>query len=131
VTLNAATTADAVPGLAAAGIAVGAALRQWARTSGHESVTTAATPDPPPVEALYPLVAPFKGTSQLPNEVYAATLTAVRAAPDVVAPVVAASPVPQGGSATVAGAHAFLLGVMAGGRAYDGPPSADPAGPSQ
>jgi hypothetical protein len=120
-TLNAPAAGERAAGLAAAGVATGVALRQWARTSGHESVTTAATPEPPPAEALYALAAPYKGTSQLPSDVYATVLTAVRAAPDLVAPIVAASPSADGGSATVTGAHAFVLGVMAGGRAYDGP----------
>ena len=120
-TLNVPARDGRTAGLAAAGIATGVALRQWARTSGHESVKTAATPDPPPAEALYPLVAPFKGTSQLPSDVYTAVLTAVRAAPDIVTPIVAASPAAPDGSGTVEGAHAFVLGTMAGGRAYDGP----------
>ncbi|MCW2701273.1 MAG: serine protease [Blastococcus sp.] len=120
-TLNAAAPDARAAGLAAAGIATGVALRQWARTSGHESVATAATPDPSPAEALYALAAPFKGTGQLPSDVYAAVLTALRAAPDILAPIVAASPAAPGGSATVTSAHAFVLGVMAGARAYDGP----------
>jgi hypothetical protein len=70
------------------------------------------------------------GASQLPSEAYAATLTAVRAAPEILGPIVAASPPAQGGSGTVAGASAFVLEVVTGGRAYDGPPAEDLVPPS-
>ena len=36
---------------AIAGVAIGAALRQWARTDGHESIAAAAAADPAPSDA--------------------------------------------------------------------------------
>lgn len=116
-TLHARGPEDRGGALAAAGIAMGVALRQWARTSGHESIKAAATPQPAPSAELVRLLADFKGSGDLPSVVYGAALTAVRAQPDVVTPVVAAAP---GGSPTVIGAHAFVLGTMVGAKAYDG-----------
>src|SRR5205085_3195784 len=46
VKLNASPTEQPVPTVAAAGVAIGGALRQWARNAGHESIAKAADSDP-------------------------------------------------------------------------------------
>jgi V8-like Glu-specific endopeptidase len=116
---------DARPGDAAtltltiAGAAIGAALRQWARTDGHESIKAAAAVDPPPEPALVALVSPFNGSAGLPSDVYAAVLAGLRADPAPVAAIAAAA----GPDGLAAAARAFLRGVLAGAKAYDPPPT--------
>ncbi len=114
--------------LAIAGVAVGAALRQWARTDGHESIRKAGTPDPPPPDALVALVSAFSGSDELPREVYDAVLAKLRAD----AALVETIPTAVAAEGLPAGARAFLLGVQSGAKAYD-PPGAgspDPAAPA-
>ncbi len=74
-----------VPQLAAlrAGTAIGAALRQWALSDGHESIAAAVTPSPPPSGALVTIVSAFIGTDALPVSVYRETLSALEKDPTV------------------------------------------------
>lgn len=101
--------------LAVAGAAVGGALRQWARTGGHESIKRAATPDPPPTPELVALVSRFDGSDALPRAVYDEVATALRADPAPLSPVVAAA----GDGGLAAGARSFLRALQAGAKAYD------------
>jgi len=113
---------------AIAGVAVGGALRQWARTDGHESIQAPAPSDPPPSAELVALAGAFNGTDVLPSEVYAAILAALRADPTLVAPIVAAD---AGEDGIAAAARSFIRGVGVGASAYgDQPPPAGKAPPA-
>jgi hypothetical protein len=103
---------------AIAGVATGAALRQWARTDGHESIGAAAPSDPAPSAALSALVGAFNGTDSLPRDVYDTLLPDLRAQPALVEPIVVASAGADDGIA--AAARSFLRGVVVGAKAYDG-----------
>ena len=103
---------------AVAGIAVGGALRQWARTDGHESIQAPAPVEPAPGPDLVALVGRFEGTDVLPREVYDAVLAGLRSQPALVDPIVAAVAGDDDGIA--AAARTFIRGVMAGAVAYDG-----------
>jgi V8-like Glu-specific endopeptidase len=105
--------------LAVAGAAIGGALRQWARTEGHESIKAAAKPDPPPAAALVALVSPFSGSDALPSDVYAAVLAGLRGDSSPVAAIAEAA----GDGGLPAVARAFLRGVSTGAKAYDPPSS--------
>jgi V8-like Glu-specific endopeptidase len=105
--------------LAVAGVAIGGALRQWARSEGHESITAVATPPTPPAAALVALISPYHGSDALPSDVYAAILEHLRGDPGAVADVAAAAT----GDGVAATARAFLRGVCVGASAYDPPPS--------
>lgn len=110
--------AEALPGLAGAGVATGAALRQWARTSGHESIESAASSKPAPAAGLKRMVGRFKGSNDLPADVYSAVIAALREQRDLSATIVSdgeAAPPVQGR------ARAYLTGVSVGASAYDGP----------
>jgi V8-like Glu-specific endopeptidase len=109
--------------LAIAGAAVGGALRQWARSDGHESIKAAATPEPPPAAALVALVSPFSGSDALPRDVYSAILAGLRADPAPVAALAAAAT-----EGLPAAGRAFLRGVSTGAKAYD--PAAPVAAPA-
>jgi V8-like Glu-specific endopeptidase len=104
--------------LTIAGAAIGAALRQWARTDGHESIKAAAVPDPPPAAALVALVSPYSGSDALPSDVYAAVLAGLRSDPGPVTAIAAAA----GTDGLAAAARAFLRAVSTGAKAYDPPP---------
>jgi hypothetical protein len=111
---------------AIAGVAVGGALRQWARTDGHESIQAPAPSDPAPGSELVALVGAFNGTDGLPRDVYAAVLAGLRAQPALVDPIVAAASGAEDGLA--AAARSFIRGVGVGASAYgDQPPPAPPA----
>ncbi len=101
--------------LAIAGAAVGGALRQWARTDGHESIKKAGAPAAPASDALVALVSPFSGSDALPRTVYDAVLAGLHADAAPAAPIAAAA----GDEGLAAGARAFLLGVQTGAKAYD------------
>ena len=113
---------------AIAGVAIGAALRQWARTDGHESVQAAADSTPVPSDALRALVGAFNGTDSLPRDVYEALLADLRAQPSLADPIAAAT---TGADDGIAGAaRTFIRGVAVGAKAYDGtgaPPPTDAA----
>jgi len=109
---------------AIAGVATGGALRQWARTDGHESIAAAAVADPPPSDALRALVGAFNGTDSLPRDVYDALLADLRAQPALVEPIVAAVAAADDGIA--AAARAFVRGVAVGAKAYGDPSAAAP-----
>jgi V8-like Glu-specific endopeptidase len=113
--LNARPGDGAALTLAIAGAAIGGALRQWARTDGHESIKAAAATDPPPDAALVALVSPFHGSDALPSDVYAAILTGLRGDPAPVAAIAAAA----GAEGLAAAARAFLRCVGTGAKAYD------------
>jgi V8-like Glu-specific endopeptidase len=120
---------------AIAGVAIGGALRQWARTDGHESIQAAAEADPPPGDALMALVGAFKGTDSLPRDVYESLLPDLRAQPALLDALVAASAGEDDGIA--ASARSFARGVVTGAKAYDGtgapagaPADAAPAPPA-
>ncbi len=121
--LNGTPDQSVVEAVAGAGVAVGAALRQWARSSGHESITAASPSTPPPTADLIRLIARFNGSNDAPSDVYAAVLAGVNADATLVAGVV--SQVARD-SAVIAPAHAFLVGVTVGGKAYDGPSGGSP-----
>lgn len=109
---------------AIAGVAVGAALRQWARSDGHESIQAAAPADPAASPGLVALIGAFNGTDALPSDVYAAVLAGLRAQPALVEPVVAV----VGGEDGIAGAaRTFIRGVGVGASAYGEQPSAPAA----
>jgi len=103
---------------AIAGVAVGGALRQWARTDGHESIQAAAPSDPAPSVALVALVGAFNGTDSLPRDVYDSLLTDLRAQPVLLDAIVEAAAGADDGIA--ASARSFIRGVVAGAKAYDG-----------
>ena len=110
---------------AIAGVAVGGALRQWARTDGHESIQAPAPSDPAPGPELVALVGAFNGTDGLPRDVYAAVLAGLRAQPALVDPIVAAAAGAEDGLA--AAARSFIRGVGVGASAYgDQPPRRRP-----
>jgi V8-like Glu-specific endopeptidase len=118
--MNAVSGQATAVAVGAAGVAVGAALRQWARSAGHESISAAAASTPPPSDGLRSVVSQFNGSASVPSDVYAAVLNAVKGAPDLVAPLVAAvgtldtaSPL----NMTVI-ASTFLTGVVMGGEAF-------------
>ena len=108
--------------IAVAGAAVGGALRQWARTDGHESIKKATTAVPPPEPGLVALVSPFKGSDKRPSDVYTAILDGLQPDPGPVRAVAASA----GAEGLPAVAKAFLRAVIAGANAYDLSPSADP-----
>ena len=110
---------------AIAGVAIGAALRQWARTDGHESVQAAADSTPAPSDALRALVGAFNGTDSLPRDVYDALLADLRAQPALVQPIVDAAA--GADDAIAASARAFVRGVAVGAKAYDGAGEGAPA----
>ena len=110
--------------LAIAGVAIGGALRQWARTDGHESIGVAAAADPPPGDALVALVGAFKGTDSLPRDVYDSLLADLRAQPGLLDETVTASAGADDGIAATA--RSFLRGVVIGAKAYDGAGAAAP-----
>lgn len=105
--------------LAIAGAAIGGALRQWARSDGHESIKAAATPDPPPTDALIALVSQFSGSDKVPSNVYDKILEKLRSDPSPVEAIATAA----GTEDLPAVARAFLRAVSAGAKAYD-PPAA-------
>ena len=111
---------------AIAGVAIGGALRQWARTDGHESIQAAAAADPPPSDALIALVGAFNGTDSLPRDVYDALLADLRAQPGLLDATVTASAGADDGIAATA--RSFIRGVVTGAKAYDGAGAAAPAG---
>jgi V8-like Glu-specific endopeptidase len=109
--------------LAVTGVAIGGALRQWARSDGHESIKTVATPASPPTDVLVRLVSAYNGTNALPSEVYAAILEALNSDPTPVHAIVTAA----GSGGLAAAARAFMRGVGVGAKAYDPSPSEAPA----
>jgi V8-like Glu-specific endopeptidase len=133
-TLNAKPGDGAPHALAIAGVAIGAAMRQWARSEGHESIAAAAATDPPPDAALVAVVSPFSGSPTLPRDVYSTVLAALVADPAPVASIVAAAGADDG---LAAGAKAFVRAVAVGAKAYDPvasvpvtPPAAPPTAPA-
>lgn len=100
--------------LASCGVAIGAALRQWARDEGHEAIATVAAPVPPPSDPVIALVSTASGSGALPRDVYASVLAALRRDAGPVAVIAGAG----GGNGEVALARAFLRGVVAGAAAY-------------
>lgn len=118
--LNVKPEEDAATALGGAGVAIGAALRQWSRSSGHESIKAAAPSTPPPSDALVAVVSRFHGTSDLPSHVYATVLSATRTDASLVAPLEA---VARGGTGLTAIAATFLTGVVMGAKAYDPAPA--------
>jgi V8-like Glu-specific endopeptidase len=118
-TLNAHAGDNPVPALAVAGIAIGAALRHWARTAGHESIPAVAASQPAPTPALTMEVQKCRTSSALPSDMYAAVVDTVGKAPVLVQPIVRAVGVGQG---MIWEAAAFLVGVTVGAHAY-GPES--------
>jgi endonuclease G len=115
---------EAMPAsLMRAGIAIGAALRHWSRTAGHESISTTTTPTPPPDQRLIDAVAASHRPNDLPAAVYAAVVAAL--AHD---PTLAPSP-PSDQVDLAAAAGSCVAGVALGASAYDGtrpPPSPPP-----
>ncbi len=103
---------------AIAGVAIGGALRQWARTDGHESIQAAGASDPAPSDGLIALVGAFNGTDSLPRDVYDALLVDLRAQPALLDAIVAAAAGEDDGIA--ASARSFVRGIVAGAKAYDG-----------
>ncbi|MEA2217531.1 MAG: hypothetical protein QOJ35_157 [Solirubrobacteraceae bacterium] len=113
---------------AIAGVATGGALRQWARSDGHESIGAAAETQPPPGDALRALLGPFNGSDKLPRDVYDALLAALHAQPALVDAIVADAA--GGDDGIAAAARAFIRGVAVGAKAYDGAVGAAPAAPA-
>jgi V8-like Glu-specific endopeptidase len=115
-TLNGTPGASSASAVAGAGLALGGALRQWARTAGHESIPAAADADPPPGADLLRIVGAFSGSNALPADVYAAVLAEVRGNPALVEPIVAL----DGEGGLTAAGRVFLRAVVVGAKAYDG-----------
>jgi V8-like Glu-specific endopeptidase len=111
---------------AIAGVAIGGALRQWARTDGHESIHAAAASEPAPSDTLIALVGAFNGKDSLPRDVYDALLADLRAQPALLDAIVEAAAGADDGIA--ASARAFIRGVAVGAKAYDGTGAAAAAG---
>ncbi|MDX6683312.1 MAG: hypothetical protein QOG94_3351 [Solirubrobacteraceae bacterium] len=107
---------------AIAGVAVGGALRQWARTDGHESIQAAAAAQPAPSAELLALVGVFKGSDELPRTVYDRVLDGLRARPALVDAIVEAAV--GGDDSLPASARSFIRAVVVGASAYDGTPAA-------
>jgi V8-like Glu-specific endopeptidase len=103
---------------AIAGVAIGGALRQWARTDGHESIQAAAPSEPAPRDVLIGLVGAFNGTESLPRDVYDALLADLRAQPALLDAIVEAAA--GADDAIAASARSFIRGVAVGAKAYDG-----------
>jgi V8-like Glu-specific endopeptidase len=118
------STGDPVVGIGAAGVSIGAALRQWARTSGHESIKAASPSTPPPPDRLVAKISRHNGTDTLPRDVYVQVVKEVLA-DETLLP----AGFPSRGEAsdrfTVTAALAFLTGVTIGGAAFD-PLQTDP-----
>jgi V8-like Glu-specific endopeptidase len=112
--------------LAVAGVAIGAAMRQWARSEGHESIAAPAATDPPPGDALVAVVSRFSGSPDLPRDVYTAILESLSGDPTPIAGIVAAAGADEG---LAGGAKAFMRAVAVGAKAYD--PVPDPAAPDR
>jgi hypothetical protein len=112
-----------VVGAVACGVAVGAAIRHWARKSGHESIDKIQYT---PTEFVIPPVfgtkiSAFKGTPQVPSDVYGEVLRMAGEKPTMFDPIVGKFPRDYTTSECVPGmASMFLAGVMVGARAYDG-----------
>lgn len=117
-TLNAPPGDRSVEHLAVAGVAIGGALRQWARTEGREAIPEAAMSDPAPPTALYKAMDRFRGSSALPADVYTAVVGDLARAPALVRPIVKEIGQEEG---VVAMCAAFLVGVTVGAEAYDSP----------
>jgi V8-like Glu-specific endopeptidase len=98
------------------GIAIGSALRHWARHEGHEAVEAVAMSDPEPPAELYDLTGRFRGADLLPEEVHDEVLAAIGAS-DLPARVLS-----QSETMVTGPEQAFLLGVTVGAAAFDGPP---------
>lgn len=114
--INGSAGGDLCVSVAVAGIAIGGALRQWARTEGHESIKTVASTDPLPSPELFQLVGSFKGSTALPSDVYVALISAVQADTGRLLPVLPEEDI--GGLPSAA--HAFLQALAVGAKAYDG-----------
>jgi hypothetical protein len=114
---------------AIAGVAIGGALRQWARTQGHESIQAPAPSEPAPSDALLALVGAFNGTNSLPRDVYDALLVELRAQPALLDAIVEAAA--GADDAIAASARSFIRGVTVGAEAYGGSAAAvAPAAPA-
>jgi hypothetical protein len=105
--------------LACAEVAVGAALRQWARGEGHEAISAAGAATPAPSAELRQLVSHYDGMSTVPSQVYREVLTALQGNLALVEPIRTLVPADKG---ALAGPWSFLVGVSVGGDAYDPPP---------
>jgi V8-like Glu-specific endopeptidase len=110
---------------AIAGVAIGGALRQWARTDGHESIRAAAPSEPAPSDALVALVGAFNGTDSLPRDVYDALLAELREQPALLDAIVEAAAGED--DSIAASARSFVRGVAVGAKAYDGTAAPVPA----
>jgi V8-like Glu-specific endopeptidase len=117
--LNGAAGASQTQLLLIAGVAIGGALRQWARSDGHESIKAAAPPPTPPSAALVTLISAYHGSDALPSDAYAAIVEHLRGDPAPLADVVSAVT----GDGIAGAARGFLRGVCVGASAYDPPPS--------
>jgi V8-like Glu-specific endopeptidase len=115
-TLNVPVGGDTVLGLATAGVATGAALRQWARTEGHESIPAAAPSKPAPSPELCKLMEKFPGSETLPSEVYSEVLGGLENAPALVRPI---EQEVGGDGGPIAMGAAFFVGIAVGASAYD------------
>ena len=104
---------------AAAGVATGAAIRHWARSSGHEAIEAVATPRPFPSDELFDLMHPYRGSEKLSSQVYDGVLSSVRKNMPLVQSVVDTLGT-DGEVALPVLAAAFLAGVAVGAKAYDG-----------
>ncbi len=103
--------------VAAAGVAVGAAIRHWARSSGHEAIEAVTTPVPPPSEELFTVMVPYRRSEKLSCEVYEGVLSSVRETPALVQSIVKGVGTEE---ALTVLAAVFLAGVAVGAKAYDG-----------
>jgi V8-like Glu-specific endopeptidase len=113
--LNGVAGESDISSAALVGLAVGGALRQWARTTGHESIPSVPAVDPAPGDDLVRIIGAYQGSNSLPADVYAGILTAIRPKMALVQPVVALE---KNTGITVA-ARAFLRGVLVGAKAFE------------
>lgn len=114
---------DPLAVVSSAGVAIGGALRHWARTEGHESIRDPTTPAPPPAQPLLDLFSSHKGSDETPAHVYNALLSALGQDRALVSDVVSAV---GERTPTVALVQAFLQGVVYGVAAYEGATAGSP-----
>lgn len=100
------------------GIAIGAALRQWARHGGREAVAAAGPPDPAPDPKLYRLAASVRNPDAVPADIHVRMLAGLQGT-DLAGEVLCSAGTPLADPE-----HTFLLGVTLGAAPLEGPPDA-------
>lgn len=100
---------------AASGVAIGAALMQWARTDGHGAISTPTTVAPEPSPELVDAMRELKSVSKLPATVYAEVLALIENKPALVERLMSSLP---NAPNVAAACKSFISGVPHGAQAY-------------